>query len=78
MRSCAPEGRPDADLRLRIVWAGSHICHGHGFHLGLLDVTTFLGIGGLFVSVFSRLLARHALIPVKDPRLPESLAFENM
>ena len=50
----------------------------HGVHLSVLDFTTFLGIGGLFVSVFSWLLARRALIPVKDPRLPESLAFENV
>jgi hypothetical protein len=61
-----------------VFWCVMPVLHHHGFHLGVLDVTTFLGIGGLFVSVFSRLLARHALIPVKDPRLPESLAFENM
>jgi hypothetical protein len=61
-----------------LFWCVMPVLHHHGFHLGLLDVTTFLGIGGLFISVFSRLLARHALIPVKDPRLPESLAFENM
>jgi hypothetical protein len=61
-----------------IFWCVMPVLHHHGVHLGLLDITTFLGIGGLFVSVFSWLLARHALIPVKDPRLPESLAFENM
>ena len=61
-----------------VFWCVMPVLHHHGVHLGLLDVTTFLGIGGLFISVFSWLLARHALIPVKDPRLPESLAFENM
>ncbi len=44
----------------------------------LFHVTTFVGIGGLFVAAFAFSLRRCALIPVKDPRLDESLAFENV
>lgn len=47
-------------------------------HFGLLDLTTFIGIGGIFLAVFVRLLARHSLRPRKDPRLVESVAFENI
>ena len=50
--------------------------HG-GIHFGILDVTTFLGVGGLFVFAVGWVMGRRALIPVKDPRLPESLGFEN-
>jgi hypothetical protein len=35
------------------------------------------GSGGVFLAAFTFLLTRSPLIPVKDPRLPESLAFEN-
>ncbi len=44
----------------------------------LLDVTSILGVGGLFVAVVSWLLGRGALVPTRDPRLVESLAFENI
>lgn len=44
---------------------------------GLLDVTCFLGVGGLFVAGVAYRLRRHALVPERDPRLRESLAFEN-
>ena len=47
-------------------------------HFGLFDVLTLVGIGGLFFGFASLLLKRKSLIPQKDPRLAESLAFENM
>jgi len=46
--------------------------------LHLLDLTCFIGLGGLFIAVMAWLLRKRALIPVKDPRLEESLAFENV
>ena len=36
-----------------------------------------LSMGGLFMAAFTWHLRRDVLVPVKDPRLPESLAFEN-
>ncbi len=44
----------------------------------LLDVTSLLGVGGLFVALVGWLLGRGALLPTRDPRLVESLAFENI
>lgn len=44
----------------------------------LLDLTSLLGVGGLFVAVVGWLLNRGALLPTRDPRLVESLAFENI
>lgn len=45
--------------------------------LHILDLTCFLGIGGFYVAAFANRLRNRSLIPIKDPRLAESLAFEN-
>ena len=44
----------------------------------LLDVAAFLAVGGCFVAAASWLMRRQALVPLRDPRLAESLAFENV
>jgi len=44
--------------------------------LSLLDLAAFLGVGGLFFWMVSRNLASAPLVPVDDPRLHESLVFE--
>jgi len=49
-----------------------------GFSPSLLDLAAFVGIGGVFFAVAIRRLGNHALVPVKDPRLGESLGFENV
>ena len=49
-----------------------------GFEPHMLDVTTVVVMAGVFVAMTVRRLRACALIPVQDPRLHESLAFENM
>jgi hypothetical protein len=44
---------------------------------GLLDVLCFLGMGGVYSIVLLLHLQRRSLLPEKDPRLHESVAFEN-
>ncbi|MGN6370253.1 MAG: hypothetical protein ACTHN5_18510 [Phycisphaerae bacterium] len=44
----------------------------------VVTVCCFVGIAGLFVFSTMMSLRGAALVPVKDPRLPESLAFENI
>jgi hypothetical protein len=44
---------------------------------GWLDILCFLGMNGVFSAVFVFRLARHSAVAEKDPRLEESLAFEN-
>ena len=41
------------------------------------DLACFVGIGGLFAAAVLWRLGRVNLLPVKDPRLGESLSFEN-
>jgi hypothetical protein len=48
-----------------------------GIHISFADVTCIVGIGGIYFSVFFKKLSSINLIPVKDPRLKESLSFEN-
>jgi hypothetical protein len=43
----------------------------------ILDVTAFLAVGGFFVAALANRLGSKSLIPRRDPRLAESLAFEN-
>jgi len=43
----------------------------------LLYPALFIGLGGLYLAWTLWPAERHALVPVKDPRLAESLAFEN-
>jgi hypothetical protein len=51
--------------------------HAEGVRLSLLDATCLLAVGGLFLAVLGSLLRSAALVPIKDPRLLESLSFEN-
>jgi len=46
--------------------------------LGAIDVCCLLGIGGLYLAGWMQLADRQALLPIGDPRLGESLAFENL
>ncbi len=41
-------------------------------------VTCFVGLGGLWLAGITRLAARNSLVPTKDPRLEQSLRFENV
>jgi hypothetical protein len=43
----------------------------------LLDLTTLLGLGGVVVAVAVHQMRRHSVVPERDPRLTESLMFEN-
>ena len=50
-------------------------------HLGynlLLVAAALICCGGVFLAAFGGALKRQALVPLRDPRLPESLTFENV
>ncbi|MEI8258171.1 MAG: hypothetical protein WCJ30_21040, partial [Deltaproteobacteria bacterium] len=50
---------------------------GDVLQLHWLDLTSLLGIGGVYLALVFRQMTQHKLIPVGDPRLARSLAFEN-
>jgi hypothetical protein len=43
----------------------------------VFDLTTLAGVGGIFIAAAAHRLRARPLVPVGDPRLAESLAFEN-
>ena len=45
--------------------------------LGLIDLCCLLGVGCVFVAGLLQSAQGRSLVPLKDPRLAESLAFEN-
>ncbi|MGD9899708.1 MAG: hypothetical protein AB7T22_11350 [Calditrichaceae bacterium] len=48
-----------------------------GFHFSWMDITGFIGLGGLFSWVFWKKFSSKALVPVEDRRLAYSVRFEN-
>ena len=62
---------------LDMRWLVMPVLHPEGQHWSLMDLTTVLAVGGIFVFAVMRLMISAALVPVGDPRLQESLAFEN-
>ena len=49
-----------------------------GPQFSVVDVLCFVGIGGLFMALFSSFARRKAIVPIQDPRLSESLTYENV
>ncbi len=49
-----------------------------GPSFGLVDIFCAVGMGALYLAMMIRVVGDRGLIPAKDPRLDESLAFENL
>jgi hypothetical protein len=60
-----------------LYWQVMPTLHPDGFRPHILDAAAFAAIGGCFVATVGWLMRRQALVPLRDPRLAESLAFEN-
>lgn len=46
-------------------------------HFSLTDPLAWIGMLGFFVAAIGAAMKKHNLVPVKDPRVGEALAFEN-
>ncbi|MFC1729469.1 hypothetical protein ACFL6I_03940 [candidate division KSB1 bacterium] len=60
-----------------IYWLVMPALHHETAHLSWLDLTTFAGIGGIYIYFFFKKLASQPLVPVGDPRLQASIEFTN-
>lgn len=58
---------------IELYWIAMPMLHEHGVHFNWLDVTTFLGLGGIFFGLFFRRFKQQKMIPVNDPKLEKSL-----
>ncbi len=63
---------------LDLHWCVMPILHHEGVRFGLTDVAAFCAVGGTFLAALGWVSSRRALVPLRDPRLPESLSFENV
>jgi len=62
---------------LDLYWQVMPTLHPEGVRPSALDVAALVAVGGCFVAAASWLMKRQALVPLRDPRLAESLAFES-
>jgi hypothetical protein len=60
-----------------IFWLVMPSLNHHGAHFSWMDLTTTLGIGGLFFWYFLQMYYKHPLVPVNDPRLDVSIHMKN-
>jgi hypothetical protein len=60
-----------------LYWQIMPTLHPEGALPSVLDLAALLAVGGCFVAAAGWLMRRQALVPLHDPRLAESLAFEN-
>lgn len=63
---------------LDLYWLVMPNLHPAGMVPSLLDAAALIGCCGVFLAAFGNALKRQALVPLRDPRLPESLTFENV
>ena len=61
-----------------LYWQVMPTLHPEGLSPSVLDIAALFAIGGCFVAAAGWLMRRQALVPLRDPRLAESLAFENV
>lgn len=57
-----------------IYWIAMPVLYEHGIHFSWIDITTFLGLGGIFFGLFFRKFSQHKMIPVNDPKLDDCLS----
>ena len=62
---------------LDLYWLVMPTLHPEGLSPSLLDVAALVTVGGCFLAAASSLMRRRALVPLRDPRIAESLALEN-
>jgi hypothetical protein len=60
-----------------IYWLIQPYFHHHGPHFGLSDIGSLLAIGGFYLFFLIYNLGRASLIPTGDPRLKDSLSYDN-
>lgn len=58
---------------IELYWIAMPVLHEHGIHFNWMDVTTFLGLGGIFFGLFFYKFRKQKMVPVNDPKLEKSL-----
>ncbi len=61
-----------------IYWLVMPTLHKEGAVVSWLDVTTMVGVGGIFVWLFWNRFVSQPIVPVNDPKFAASVQFENI
>lgn len=56
-----------------LYWVVMPTLHKAGVRLSWMDLTAWIGIGGIYLGLFWKRLAAHPLVPVGDPHLQKSM-----
>jgi hypothetical protein len=60
-----------------LYWLVAPSLNPAGVRIGLIDAACLVGIGGVYLAGLLQLAHGRSLVPLGDPRIDESLAFEN-
>ncbi len=63
---------------LDLYWNVMPVLHPDSAMPSWMDLTTMMGMGGVFLYLFWRGMSRNALVTFNDPKLEESIKFENI
>ena len=58
---------------IELHWIVMPVLHHGGVAISWLDITTLLGLGGIFMGLFFSTLKNHNIVPINDPTLSDSL-----
>ncbi|SMO55906.1 hypothetical protein [Fodinibius sediminis] len=58
---------------VELYWIVMPVLDHHGFHFNWMTLTSFVGLGGIFMGLFFRKFKQEKMIPVNDPRLGDSI-----
>ena len=58
---------------LELYWIAMPMISEHGFEFSWIDISTFLGLGGMFFWLFFKKFKENSMIPENDPKLDACL-----
>lgn len=58
---------------LEIYWIAMPTLSAHGIDFSWMDVTTFIGLGGVFFGLFFRQFIKNSMVPENDPMMDDCL-----
>lgn len=58
---------------VELYWIVMPVLNHHGFHLNWMTITSFFGLGGIFLGLFFYRFKQNSMVPINDPKLADSL-----
>ncbi|MEL7832403.1 hypothetical protein [Fodinibius sp. Rm-B-1B1-1] len=58
---------------VELYWLVMPVLNHHGFHFNWMTITSFVGLGGIFLGLFFYRFKQQKMVAINDPKLGESL-----